>query len=51
MKRTILHLVIASLLAPLPALRAADTPKPQGKPNIVLILAADLGYGDIGPFG
>src|SRR5690349_14529861 len=35
----------ALLLAAGPTLRAAD------KPNLVLILIDDLGYGDIGPFG
>jgi arylsulfatase A len=32
-----------------PALHAA--PRPSEQPNVVLIFADDLGYGDIGPFG
>ena len=40
-------LVILMLLTLSGTTRAADTPKP----NLVIILIDDMGYGDIGPFG
>jgi len=46
-----LLLLTALLLAPLAAPQAAEQVEPAGKPNVLLIVAHDLGYGDVSVHG
>ena len=50
MNRT-LHVVVSALVALTSMLLALPQAEAQQKPNIILILSDDFGYGDSGPYG
>jgi arylsulfatase A-like enzyme len=49
---SVLRLLLASLLpVSLAALHAANTPPTTAQPNLIWIMADDLGYGEVGSYG